>query len=107
MNLLTLWRSYLSRAINEKLDNPPTPKILSKIAKASNGITTYEELMNICGYYLLMEDVSFSLYIKNSFHNPNKSKIIDYISKLDENEVQQVYDYIEFILSKKKKYQSY
>ena len=43
-------RSYLSRAINEKLDNPPTPKILRKIAKVSNGITTYEELMNICGY---------------------------------------------------------
>lgn len=43
-------RTYISKYINLKLNNPPTPKILNKIANASNGITTYEELMNICGY---------------------------------------------------------
>ncbi len=43
-------RSYISKYINQKLDNPPTPKILSGIAKASKGITTYDELMKICGY---------------------------------------------------------
>lgn len=43
-------RSYLSQYINQKLDNPPTPKILVKIANASHGITTYEELMKICGH---------------------------------------------------------
>ena len=51
-------RTYISKYINMKLANPPTPKILEKIANASNGITTYEELMNICGY---LEN------IKNSF----------------------------------------
>lgn len=29
-------RTYISKYINMKLDNPPTPKILEKIAKASN-----------------------------------------------------------------------
>lgn len=43
-------RTYISKYINQKLDNPPTPKILEKIAKASNGITSYTELMEICGY---------------------------------------------------------
>lgn len=43
-------RTYLSKYINMKLDSPPTPKILEKIANASNGVTVYEELMTICGY---------------------------------------------------------
>lgn len=43
-------RTYLSKYINQKLDNPPTPKILIKIANASKGITTYEELMTVCGH---------------------------------------------------------
>lgn len=43
-------RTYLSKYINMKLNNPPTSKILEKIAKASNGITTYNELMQVCGY---------------------------------------------------------
>lgn len=43
-------RTYLSKYINMKLDNPPTPKILEKIANASNGIVTYKNLMVMCGY---------------------------------------------------------
>lgn len=43
-------RTYLSQYINKKLDSPPSPKILKKIAESSNGITTYQELMNICGF---------------------------------------------------------
>lgn len=43
-------RAYLSQYMNKKLDNPPTPKILAKISKASHNITTYEELMTICGH---------------------------------------------------------
>lgn len=43
-------RAYLSQYINQKFDTPPSPKILSKIANASKGITTYEELMFICDY---------------------------------------------------------
>lgn len=43
-------RTYLSQYMNMKLDEPPKPKMLEKLAKASNGITSYNELMKICGY---------------------------------------------------------
>lgn len=43
-------RTYLSQYINQKLESPPTPKILEKLANVSNGITTYEDLMITCGY---------------------------------------------------------
>ena len=44
-------RTYISKYINQKYVNPPTPRILEKIADASHGITSYEELMRICGYF--------------------------------------------------------
>lgn len=43
-------RTYLSQYMNMKLDEPPKPKILEKLANASNDIISYNELMNICGY---------------------------------------------------------
>lgn len=43
-------RAYISQYMNCYLSNPPHPKILRKIADASKGITTYEELMRVCGY---------------------------------------------------------
>ncbi len=56
-------RTYLSKYINMKLDNPPTPKILEKISISSNGITTYEELMQICGYYEeTIENTVYEIY---------------------------------------------
>ena len=48
--LSTINRTYLSKFMNLKLDNPPKPMILRKIAKASKGITTYKKLMQVCGY---------------------------------------------------------
>lgn len=43
-------RTYLSQYMNMKIDKPPKPIILQKLANASHGITTYEELMIICGH---------------------------------------------------------
>lgn len=43
-------RTYLSQYMNMKLDEPPQPKTLIKLANASNGLTNYNELMKICGY---------------------------------------------------------
>ena len=58
-------RTYLSKYINKKLDNPPTPKILEKIADNSKSITTYEELMQICGYTEeSIEEVCYSIFTK-------------------------------------------
>lgn len=55
-------RTYISKYINKRLSNPPTPKILKGIAVASKEITTYEELMYICGY----ADKPFGYGIVNS-----------------------------------------
>lgn len=43
-------RTYLSQYMNMKLEEPPKPRILEKLANASNGTVTFKELMNICGY---------------------------------------------------------
>ena len=61
-------RAYLSQYINQKLDNPPSPKVLMKIANNSNGITTYEELMEICGF--LISNVHTNL---NEIRNAQKT----------------------------------
>lgn len=59
-------RTYISKYINQKLNNPPSPKILLKIAKASNNTVTYEELMEICGYQFAtnsnLENETFSMF---------------------------------------------
>lgn len=58
-------RAYLSQYINMKLDNPPTPKILARIANASKGITDYEELMIVCGHYeTTLESTVYEIYTK-------------------------------------------
>lgn len=44
-------RNYLSRYMNLKMDKPPKPAILLRLAEASCGLTTYEDLMRICGYF--------------------------------------------------------
>lgn len=55
-------RTYISKYIHKKLDNPPTPKILMGIANASKGQFNYYELMNICGYidFIGMYDISLN-----------------------------------------------
>lgn len=51
-------RSYISNSINKKLEKPPTPEILRKLAdRAFNGIT-YEELMEAAGYIRLTQVVA-------------------------------------------------
>lgn len=43
--------AYISKLIRLMYDNAPSPEVLMKIANASNDLTTYEELMFICGYF--------------------------------------------------------
>lgn len=43
-------RTSISQYMNCNIDKPPKPKMLEKIANSSKGITTYDELMKICGY---------------------------------------------------------
>ena len=44
-------RTYLSKYINFTTAEPPSPKILRKVANASDGLFTYLELMYFCGYF--------------------------------------------------------
>ena len=72
-------RTYLSQYMNMKLDEPPKPKILERLANSSNNITTYEELMNICGYTEeTFEKVVFNIYLElkryENFIHKNDSK---------------------------------
>lgn len=48
--LINVSGTYISQFINYQLNDPPKPSILRKIAKGSKGITTYKELMQVCGY---------------------------------------------------------
>ena len=50
--------AYISKLINLKYKNLPSPKILQKIAEGSKGLTTYNELMQICGYGQTIEKTS-------------------------------------------------
>lgn len=64
-------RGYLSQYINKKLNSPPSPKILKGIADGSLGITSYDELMQICGY-VTYEEIS---EVKNSLKNHSNDEI--------------------------------
>lgn len=48
-------RSYISKYVNQKLNTPPSPKVLEKISEHSHGFTSYNELMEICGHIKLKE----------------------------------------------------
>lgn len=82
-------RGYLNKYIGIYYDNPPSVKILKKIAEASNGITTYDELMEVCGYYEIDEeykslisgdDEYVNIYIKDK-----KYQLKDIIGKMEKN----------------------
>lgn len=82
-------RTSLSQYMNMKLDKPPKPSTLEKLAKASQGITNYQELMQICGYidvpYSLFDSISKKSYdvIKDKCNNSNSqekaNRMLDYI----------------------------
>lgn len=57
-------RTYISQYINMKLNTPPKPQLLKKIAEASKGITTFKELMYICGYLSIEESLFYSYLLK-------------------------------------------
>lgn len=61
-------RSYLSKYINQKIDAPPSPKVLEKISNHSKALVTYKELMNICGYIDVVDN-----FFENSIHQQGNS----------------------------------
>lgn len=80
-------RTYLSQYINQKLESPPSPKVLLKIANNSNKITNYEELMLTCGY--LEKNMEIDEIFKDIFNQylPILKKL-----KLDNNLIDTMYN---------------
>lgn len=67
-------RTYISKILNMKLVNPPSPDILKKIADNSKGLTTYMELMIICGY-VSYDDIEEKEKILNTYNDIRTNKI--------------------------------
>lgn len=68
-------RTYLSQYMNLKLDAPPSPKILKGIAKASKGLISYDDLMQICGHIDVIDN-----FFEDSIHQQGNSiPIVDNI----------------------------
>lgn len=63
-------RTYLSQYMNMKIDKPPKPEILERLAKAANGVTNYSELLLVCGY---LGELTTAVY---DFSSDNDKKII-------------------------------
>lgn len=87
-------RTSISQYMNAKLESPPKPQMLEKIANASKGITSYRELMSICGYIELPYSAGFEFASDND--KLLIKEAIDYaISKnISPDEVQNNHDII-------------
>ena len=51
-------RTSISQYINCKIEIPPKPHLLEKLADASKGITNYNELLWVCGYKQMIDEYS-------------------------------------------------
>lgn len=79
---------YLSKITNHKLQGPPQPEILRKIANASQDDSiTYKTLMEACGYLDGFDDEGFS-------YNDNRDELIQWATKPENREyIQYIYKY--------------
>lgn len=76
--------SYITKIYDENTKNPPAPEYLKKIADNSKGITTYEELMEVCGY-IEKKDRANDLPSKINKLNEDKIKLEKEYNKLNLN----------------------
>lgn len=77
-------RTYLSQYINMKLDEPPKPKILERLAESSHGIINYDDLMLICGYITYPTDTDKIQDIVSYISNKNFLNLKNTVDKLFE-----------------------
>ncbi len=43
-------RTYLSKYLNLRLDSPPSPEIIKRLAEKAHNNVTYEDLMSVAGF---------------------------------------------------------
>ena len=56
-------RTYISQYINMKIDSPPKPEMLKRLANKSKGVVDYNTLMKVCGY------IKNDNHMKEKLHN--------------------------------------
>lgn len=94
-------RTYLSQYMNMKLEEPPKPKILQKLAENSNGITTYNELMSVCGY--LGDNYFFNLQNLKDILEESEEFYLDKLIGCNlTNDEKEIYDLITNIIDMRK-----
>ena len=71
-------RTYLSQYMNMKLDEPPKPIILERLANNSNGLIDYNKLMEICGYI----DDDYFLKLQHLIYHLNYKLFADQLNLL-------------------------
>lgn len=119
-NAMNLSSAYFTKLFDINTKNPPAPEYLKRIADNSKGITTYQELMQICGYIdnNKLDDIKKDLTnekneineqifkIKSKFNDKEKNFINNILAKNTFNKEQlQLYDEIDKVRSSKvKKY---
>lgn len=84
-------RTSISQYINCKIEVPPKPRLLEKIAQSSKGLTSYNELLWICGYKQMIDEYSLLVngdirYLDKLFENKklNNLEKIQELNKLKE-----------------------
>ena len=90
--------SYLSKLLAQKYEEPPSPKILRKIADNSNGIISYMDLLKICGYIDMhtLFDYCNDIFIKMEHSNINnnlediKEKFFDIINENNDSDIKNI-----------------
>lgn len=87
---------YLSRLINMKKKNPPSPNILKKLSDKTTFVT-YEELMEICGYINL-----YGLYdipLNNDEKKIVRTMLLDYKEFLSHDHSYERFDDYKYVSS--------
>lgn len=73
-------RTYLSKYVNKRLDNPPKPEILKRIALACGGKVSYKELMEASGYMIDFNsndsDISSEVYHPEEIFFPDDVRVM-------------------------------
>ena len=93
-------RTYLSQYMNMKLNEPPKPAILQKLADSSNNIISYAQLMEVCGYIDVYTDIPAELIRQKTEYIVDNT---DYLlsSGLDNEQIFQLQNIVDLDFSSK------
>lgn len=77
-------RTYISKLLNEKLDNPPTPDIIKRLSNVAHNGITYEQLMKAAGYLDETIDLQPPANYPHKITSRDKKQYLEYIKSINE-----------------------